>query len=771
MATTTRTRPGTGNTVPVGMQLGLSGLKRSYGYVYEELLAQLQGRRAVAVYQEMSENCSVIGAMLFAIDMFMRKVGWRVEAASQGKKDQDNAEFLAECKDDMAHTWADFISEVNSMLVFGWAWFEIVYKKRAGEKATDTLGNVLSKYGDNKVGWHKFDIRSQESWWRWDFDPATGDTIGMWQRPAPDYSERYLPRGKSLLFRTTSKKNNPEGASVLRTAYRDWYFLKRIEEIEAIGVERDLAGIPIAEVPAEMLGKNASPADQAMVASIVDLVQNVRRDQQEGIIWPQAYDANGNSLYKFSLLTSGGTRQFPTEPIIQRYRSSIAQTVLADFITIGNSENSAGSYALSTSKMGMFQSALTAWLDSIENVLNEEAIPRLFRLNGIKGPYPKFRHDIVQQPALTDLAVYISAMAGAGAQLFPDTVLENHLREIAHLPIREQNLATEAVEDRIISQQLATQLASSKAQQAMARRTQADANAEGVATQPQGAISETMQPLSMKPPAGGTGATGAASQTGAGGKQPTATPGAPTKSTGPVKSKLPPGSRRATVSTRAAQNTAPKSNSKPTSIAKSLKLSQGFWDALEKQRGSGKQVQQQVDENFPKKSMKWMKKADWSGPRQVPIASLDFSHERSWKASGEPARVRQIADHIKAGRHKPIITVRTPDNHKLEIVDGHHHALAYRMLGMDPVVFVGEVHKPEGPWDEMHSSQLVDKAAQCQYCGQKATRVARMKGVMQSIHSCAAHADQARADLRWQLNNEISPANPNPYEPARMIQA
>jgi 8-oxo-dGTP pyrophosphatase MutT (NUDIX family) len=701
------------------VQLGQSGLKRSYGYIYEELLPQLAGRKAVSVYQEMYQNSSVIGAVIFAIDMFMRKVAWRVEPASDSKGDKQRAKFLESCKDDMEMSWPDFISEVNSMLIFGWSWFEICYKQRFND-VVDEFGTTASQWNDGLYGWEKLMPIAQESWWRWDFSPQTGKTIGMWQRPAPDYSERYLPIGKSLHFRTKSWKDNPEGVSLLRSAYRAWYFLKRIEEIEAIGVERDLAGIPIATVPAEMLGENASEADQAMVASVVKLVQNVRRDEQEGIVWPQAYDQAGHELYTFKLLTSGGTRQFPTDTIISRYESRIAMTMLADFLLLGNDATNNGSYALSTSKASMFQSALETFLNDIENELNNRAVPLLFRMNGLNnGPYPKFRHDIVQKPTLTDLATLVSSMAGAGAQLFPDMGLENHLREFAKLPIREENPANEAIEDQIINQQLDTLLASSAAEEDIAQRTARDANAEGIVPAPQGSIVERMDPITMKPPAGGaSGAPGAPSTgqqspaqgaaqatatnraakvVGTGGKQKGSAPGAPTKSTGPVKSTQPPAARRTTIATRASQNAPAKSTGglKNRSVAKTSVLAK---------------VKKQMSSDFPERYMDWMDDASWTGPVRVPVTDIDFSDEKRWAAHHEQAKVDHFAKNIRSGVQKPVVVVRAPGHSHLRVVDGHHHVLAYKQAGVDPVVFIGKVAKDSGPWETMHSHQLVSRS-------------------------------------------------------------
>lgn len=789
------------NHAPAGgvalSQLGQSGLKRSYGYIYEELLPQLMGRKAINVFQEMSQNSTVIGAFLFAIDMFMRKVAWRVEAADQTPKGQKDSKFLASCKDDMEHTWADFVSEINSMLTFGWSWFEICYKQRT-QDIVDDYGCTASKYDDGLVGWKKFMPIAQESWWRWDFDPETGKVIGMWQRPAPDYSERYLPSGKSLHFRTASRKDNPEGVSVLRTAYRAWYFLKRIEEIEAIGVERDLAGIPIATVPAEMLGAKASDDDKTMVQSIIKLVQNVRRDEQEGIVWPAAYDQAGNELYTFKLLTSGGTRQFPTDAIISRYESRIAMTVLADWLLLGNDAGN-GSYALSTSKSSMFQSALETWLNVIENVINDHAVPRLFRQNGIKGPFPKFRHDIVQKPSLPDLATFISAMAGAGAQLFPDTGLENHLREFAELPIREENMSNETLEEKILAQQLKTQLQQSVTQEEIAQRTEQDPNAEGLVPNAQGSVQGQVGAVSQKAPAGGAGASPAGQQTGAGGKQPNSKKGAPTKSTGPVKSKLPPTKRRSTIAVRASQNQTPKTTGgkKTTSVAKH--------DNGNPHTAKSELIHQ-LSEDFPVDSMSWLDHAVVEGPVAVPIADVNTKDRDEWAASHEPEKVKLFRKKMAAGQMKPILMTQPVKGGKKNIIDGHHRYVAAEELGHTHVLaYVAHVPKKSGPWDEMHSSQYVKHSPtstgytshdpkvfsrigktadamvshftdglentskptkKCDYCQRPAAKffVSKQGGGL-TARSCSLHVPAARAEMRWSANNQVSPVNPSPYSP------
>lgn len=506
-------------TDAVASPAGLSGLNRmaGIGLVDEEFLSDLRGSNALKVYTEMWMNDPIISAMLFAIDMFMRKTGWRAEAAGDSEKEQADAKFLDECMHDMSHTWSDFLSEINSMLPYGWSYFEILYKRRTTELDPEkTDADPPSKFDDRRIGWRKLEIRSQTSFDRWAFDNE-GGIAGMYQRPAPDYTERFIPIQKSLLFRTTSRKNSPEGVSVLRAAYRPWYFKKRTEEIEGIGIERDLAGLPFASVPSKFLKESATADEKAMMKSIREVVTNVRRDQAEGIIWPSDKDQNGNPLFDFKLLSAGGARQFHTDTVITRYEQRMAMTVLADFILLGN--DSSGSHALGMSKSGMFQSALTAWMDVIESVLNNFAVPRLFRLNGVPGPYPRIRHEEVQKPSIADLATFVAAMVGAGAQLFPDVELENYLRDAAKMPLRGEETADKSKEDELREQKVETDIEVARAQAKNAKK-------------------------GILPGAGANPL----------GKQPGSVPGAPTKTTGEVKSKLPPQQRRRTAAVNASEN-------------------------------------------------------------------------------------------------------------------------------------------------------------------------------------------------------------------------
>lgn len=413
-----------------GSEVGLTGLAFSRaGRVEEEILDALQGRKAIETFREMRDNDPVVGSILFAIDMLIRQVPWRAEPAEDGS--EDDALFLESCMEDMSQSWGDVISEILSMLTFGFSFHEIVYKKRAGYK-----GKPPSRFNDGKIGWQKLPIRAQETLDTWQFDDQ-GGLKAFIQKAAPEFKEVTIPIEKALLFRTTTYKNNPEGRSSLRNAYRPWYYKKRIENIEGIGIERDYAGIPLIGVDPAILRDDASDDDKKVLSAIESIGKNLRRDKQEYIIWPNMYDPEGNKTYTFDLLTGGGSRTFDTGSVIARYDQRICMTVLADFILLGHEK--VGSFALSSDKTDLFAIALGTYLDIIEDTFNRYAVPRLFELNGMDTEkLPKLSHGDIEKPDLGQVASYVQTLVGAGVPLFPDNELETYLREIASFPEKSE---------------------------------------------------------------------------------------------------------------------------------------------------------------------------------------------------------------------------------------------------------------------------------------------------------------------------------------------
>ena len=413
-------------------EIGRIGQKRYGGVFYEEFLPNLQGIKGIKTYQEMANNGDTVGAILFAIKMLIRHAQWNVEPGGDTAKDKEAAEFVESCMNDMQSTWTDTISEILSFLTYGWSFHEIVYKRRMGKSRNKKTN---SKYSDGLIGWQKLPIRAQDTLYQWEYDDKD-NLIGMTQQPPPDYGMFTIPLKKALLFRTESAKDNPEGRSILRNAYRPWYFKRRIQEIEAIGIERDLAGFPVIYGPEGVDLWAEDEETKKTLAALTGMVKNIRRDEYEGMVLPGGF--------KFELVSTGGSRQFDTNAIINRYDTKIAMTVMADFLMLGH--NKVGSFALSSDKTELFSVAISSFLDVICETFNSQGIPALIDINGdhFNGitDYPKMTHGEIEEVSIKEAGQFIKDMIGVGV-LIPDDGLEDYVRKIGHLPERTEDTRQE----------------------------------------------------------------------------------------------------------------------------------------------------------------------------------------------------------------------------------------------------------------------------------------------------------------------------------------
>jgi hypothetical protein len=424
-------------------ELGVTGLKQYRGQIDEEFLRQLWGDKALTTYQEMLFNNPTVRSIMFAVTMLARGVPWEVEPGGEENTDQEGADFLTECKDDMSHTWEDHIVEALTMIPYGFSYHEQVYRFRQGPDALRP--GTGSRYNDGKIAWRKWPIRAQITRKRWEMDKQ-GGIAGMWQQPpygGDQRSEIFLPIEKCLLYRPERHKNNPEGFSALRSAYRPWHFLTRLEEFEMIGYERRLAGLPVAMIPGGIIkekGADYNAWDKGM--------RNVRVNAQGSLIFPSdLWEGTSERMYDVQLLHSGGERPTDVNIALERYDRAIARTMLCDFLFLG--EKAVGSYALASSRTTLFAVALGAWLDEIESTINRHAVPRLLALNGFAlDKVPQFRHGDIEIPDVKELADAVSKFAAAGMPMFPNPRTENYFLHLLGAPeMTDEEIDEREIED------------------------------------------------------------------------------------------------------------------------------------------------------------------------------------------------------------------------------------------------------------------------------------------------------------------------------------
>jgi hypothetical protein len=433
--------------------IGSTGLRQWGGYVREEFLPQLRGRELARTYREMLDNQAVIGAIVFAITQAMRSVRWRDIPANDTAEAQRMADFAHSLRMDLSTPWEDHITEALTMIGYGFASHEIVYKKRLGRrKESDPIPS--SKYNDGMIGWRRLPLRGQDTILKWFFDQH-GQITGLTQMP---WVGRLIdiPVQKLMIFRPTVYKNNPEGRSVLRSSVRAHHFIKRLEEMEAILFER-LSGLPVIYAPAELitaaLSGASTPEAKAALASYTALqkmVTNVRIGEQMGLVLPSNLypGQNGPSTqkqYQFELVTPSSGHVVDPGPIIGRYKLDILKTVLADFIDLGHQAR--GTQNLAITKIDMFYQGIEGWLTSMASVHNRYGLSRIWELNGLDDALmPSYMPDMASRMDLQQLGNFVFQLSRSGIDLTDPQIID-YLRTQAGMPNLTEDEIDEA-EDR-----------------------------------------------------------------------------------------------------------------------------------------------------------------------------------------------------------------------------------------------------------------------------------------------------------------------------------
>lgn len=465
--------------------LGIAGQNTRNGQIRaDEFLPELRGKKAVQKFREMRENDSTIGAVMYAVEQILRDVDINVKPANNSKKAQKEADFVKSVLNDMEHTLDDHISEALSFLSYGFAWFEVVYKRRNGPKTTDKKKH--SKYSDGRLGVRKLAIRSPWTINRFRVDTglddqgrqtdSAGELLGVEQSVGYTTGSHFIPLIKSLYYSTTSLNGDFSGRSILRNAYTSYEYLNNLQSIEAIAVERELAGIPVARVPAEYLSANVSADQGAFVQNLQTILRDVKFNEQGYIILPSdTYpDKDGSPtnirLVDVELMSSNGKRNIEINPIINRYQHDIARSVLSEFLLLGTN---GGSYALSKTKTDLFLRALEAYIQTIVDVLNKQLVERLWDLNGLDYDLmPTIEAGDVAPHDLREIASFLRNLNGAGIDVSSQTEVVTDLMGIAEIEfnpeeydknLAEAKAADAAAQEAQLQQQSQTQVTPPKA--------------------------------------------------------------------------------------------------------------------------------------------------------------------------------------------------------------------------------------------------------------------------------------------------------------------
>lgn len=421
-------------------EIGTLGLHVINGRMMQEPRHNLRFPESMKTYQLMMRD-PAIASSINIIKMFARKVHWEFRAP-HGKEDdpafKERIDFFNSLKDDMDVTWHEFINTVMSMCIYGFSVHEKVYKTRNGRK-----GKYQSKYDDGLIGWAKLPIRAQATLDKWYFDDDFTKVTGVRQNLYKLNNKnvvlndkdgyRKLPASKFLLFKYDDDMGSPEGRSPLLNAYVPWKYKVQIEEYEAVGVSRDLVGMPKIGLPPDYLDENAEPEKKAFVEYCKRVINDMIANDRAGIIWPRFIDPETKmDVFEFSLVSRQGAKAYDTDAIIDRYSKQIMMAFMSDVLSMGSSKY--GSFSLADNKTSLLAMAVEILLEQIQDVINNDLIPQTYALNQWNDEeYVRIDFSDIETPDIEAIGGFIQKVVAVGA-MECDKRSSDYLRKLIGLP-------------------------------------------------------------------------------------------------------------------------------------------------------------------------------------------------------------------------------------------------------------------------------------------------------------------------------------------------
>lgn len=362
-------------------------------------------------YDQMRKSDAQVFATILACELPIRSTKWFVDAArDENDEVSDEAKEIAKFVEnalfsEMSITRDALLSEILTMLPFGFSLFEKVYKVE-----NDKI--VLEKLASRKQTTIKRRTTSDGSVWVEQRLPySVEDAVPVW---CVD-----IPAEKLVLFTFRQEGDNYEGVSILRSAYKHRRYKDNLYKFDAVKHERQSVWIPVI-YPAE----NASEEDIEIAKNIV---KNIRANEEGWIVMPGPKSAWRE--IEFLSMNAWSTSDLWTS--INHHNREISKNILAQFLELWNTES--WSRALSEDQSDLFLLCLTSVANHICDIFNRYVIPELVDYNFNVDAYPHLKFNKLWNVDFTKLSSSLSTLSSWWL-LTPDDNLEVWIRDVLDLP-------------------------------------------------------------------------------------------------------------------------------------------------------------------------------------------------------------------------------------------------------------------------------------------------------------------------------------------------
>ena len=406
-------------------EVGSSARSTTYeGQIWDDYNPDMQGTKRILIYDEMRRSDGVVRAALRIIKAPLLAAEWYVEPAEDSEEGREVAKFVWAALNGMSRTFIQVLWEALLCVDYGYYPFEKVFKLAKWRPEKDRARER------DVVVWKKWAPRHPLNTTGWVFD-AKGGIDAIKQNRKPDgWEEVPIPVRDLLIFTLDEEGGNPEGISLLRSAYPHWYYRKNLYRIDAIQKERHGIGIPQVELP-----PNATTADKTFAKN---MVENLRTNEKAGVVKPYGWviDFIEPKGQQVNVLDSA-----------KHHGVMVLMNMLAAFEALGTQES--GSRAVGSVQEDIFVKSTHYVADLLRGVINKWAIPQLveYNFNGARYPELKVRR-LGDTADMRALSITIRNLVESGA-FTPDGDTEEWLRRYLDFPAPSDEIVARGHEERI----------------------------------------------------------------------------------------------------------------------------------------------------------------------------------------------------------------------------------------------------------------------------------------------------------------------------------
>lgn len=400
-------------------EMGYSSPSPWTSWTRDERVPELMDKRGLRTYYDMKRADGTVRGALRLLKTPVMAARWFIEAASDSTIDENIAKFVEDnLMNKLNVPWSRIIEDALLMCEYGYMPFEKVYDNVDGK-------TVLTKLAPR----HPMDINE----WLWDenggpegfiMEHAMPQLINRpYSQPFPtsgyngafgqlngnlNQDPVFIPMSKLVVFVLEQEAGDLRGISILRSAYKHYYYKDTLYKIDSIQKERHGIGVPIIKLP-----PGFSVTDRKLAE---DLGRNLRTNERAHIVVPSNWEV------MFAKLEG--------QPVdcmrsIEHHDMKIKSNILAPFMDESN---------VNPDSLDVYYKATRYIASTVCDTFNHYVIPQLVDFNFSRGGYPKLRvRRIGEEEALRTISFAVRNFVGAGI-IRPDDNLEKFIRGELDLP-------------------------------------------------------------------------------------------------------------------------------------------------------------------------------------------------------------------------------------------------------------------------------------------------------------------------------------------------